>query len=223
MIGVLIVDDQQLLRRGVRLLLETVSDRDHEGAVAVVGEAADGREALAVIARTGPDIVLTDARMPGMDGVALVAACREEFPDLPVIVLTTFDDEPLVRGALAAGAAGFLLKDSSPEALAEAIRAVAAGGLVIDPRVARLAVAPDRRRNTAARTPQGETDALAVLTRAERVVATQVARGSTNAEIAAELVLAEGTVKNYVSALMRKLGARDRTALALGLRDALGP
>lgn len=205
---VVVVDDQQLLRRGLHLLLRTVPD------VEVVAEAADGREALAVIARVSPDVVLTDARMPGMDGIELVAACRAQHPDLPVVVLTTFDDEAIVRGSLTAGAAGFLLKDSSTEALADAIRAVAAGGLVIDPRVARLALAPARGGGESA-------DPLAVLTRAERLVAEQVATGATNAEIADTLVLAEGTVKNHVSSLLHKLGQRDRIALALSLHRVL--
>ena len=123
MTTVLNVDDQQLLRRGLRLLLETVAD---VADIEVVGESADGREALAVLPRLRPDVVLTDARMPGMGGVDLVRACREHHPGLPVVVLTTFDDEALVRDAMASGAAGFLLKDSSPESLADAIRAVAA-------------------------------------------------------------------------------------------------
>jgi DNA-binding NarL/FixJ family response regulator len=120
----------------------------------------------------------------------------------------------VVRGALAAGAAGFLLKDTSTDALAEAIRSVADGGMVIDPRVARIAL---RRPEQGA----GDGDPLAVLTRAERLVAEQLAEGRTNTEIAATLVLAEGTVKNHVSALLRKLEARDRTSLALALYKTL--
>lgn len=205
MIGVLIVDDQQLLRRGLRMLLETTDD------LQVVGEAADGREALALVPRLSPDVVVTDARMPVMDGMQLIAALGEKHPGLPALILTTFDDEEVVRGALAAGAAGFLLKDVSTDRLADAVREVAAGGLVIDPRVARVALAP--------RTPQA--DPLAMLTPTERTVAERVARGMTNGEIAADLVVAEGTVKNHVSALLRKMGARDRTALALTLYQQL--
>lgn len=160
----------------------------------------------------GPDpLVLTDARMPGMDGIALVTAAADRYPDLPVIVLTTFDDDEVVLGSLGAGAAGFLLKDVSPEALADAIRAVARGDAVIDPRVTRTVLRGRRRRTD---------DTLAVLTPTEKVVARQVALGRTNAEIAEELVLAEGTVKNHVSALLRKLDQRDRTSLALTLHRA---
>lgn len=203
---VLLVDDQQLLRRGLSMLLSTVEDLE------IVGEAADGAEALAVLRRTEADVVLTDARMPVMDGIELVARCAELHPGLPVLLLTTFDDDALVQGALAHGASGFLLKDTSTDALADAVRAVVAGGMVIDPRVARAAM----RRGEA-----GD-EALAMLTRTERLVAEQIAEGRTNSEVASALVLAEGTVKNHVSALLRKLGARDRTALALTLHKALG-
>lgn len=208
---VLLVDDQQLLRRGLAMLLSTADGID------VVGQAADGTEALAVLERaqrdgTLPDVVLTDARMPGMDGVELTAACRERWPELPVLMLTTFDDEAVVRGALGAGASGFLLKDTSTDALADALRAVAAGGMVIDPRVARIALSRDAGAGGGA-----GADPLAVLTRTERLVAELVADGRTNAEIASALVLAEGTVKNHVSSLLRKLDQRDRTGLALAL------
>lgn len=205
-VRVVLVDDQQLLRRGLTLLLSTASD------ILVVGEAANGREALAVISTTSPDVVLTDARMPGMDGLELLAACTTDHPELPVIVLTTFDDEQLVRGAVTGGAAGFLLKDSSVETLVEAIHAAAAGGLVIDPRVARAALSRPR--------PEGP-GPLAVLTPVETSVARLVATGATNAEIATGLFLAEGTVKNHVSALLRKLEQRDRTGLALYLARML--
>lgn len=203
---VLLVDDQQLLRQGLSMLLGTVSDLE------VVGEAQHGREALALIPGTRPTVVLTDARMPVMDGVELVAACAEVHPGLPVIVLTTFDDHELVQRALGAGAAGFLLKDTSTDQVAEAIRAVVAGGMVIDPRVARLAMT----------TPPADAGpaALALLTATERLVAERLATGGTNAEIAADLSLAEGTVRNQVSALLRKLNQRDRTALALMLYQA---
>lgn len=205
---VLLVDDQQLLRRGLAMLLSTADGID------VVGQAADGTEALAVLGRERDDVdvLLTDARMPGMDGMELTAACRERWPDLPVLMLTTFDDEAVVRGALGAGASGFLLKDTSTDALADALRAVAAGGMVIDPRVARIALSRDPAGGGAA-----AADPLAVLTRTERLVAELVADGRTNAEIASVLVLAEGTVKNHVSSLLRKLDQRDRTGLALAL------
>ena len=207
-IRVLVVDDQQLLRRGLVMLFGTVDDID------VVAQAAHGAEALAVL-RTGRiDVVLADAKMPVMDGIELVRQCARAHPDLPVLVLTTFDEPDVVQGAVAAGAAGFLLKDTSIETLAEAVRAVAEGGLVIDPRVARLAFASPRDE-------EDESAVLAVLTPTEREVAAMVAEGLTNKEIAARMVLAEGTVKNHVSSLLRKLQASDRTVLALTLYKAL--
>lgn len=211
---VVIVDDQQLMRRGLSMLLGT------EDGLEVVGEAGEGREALAVVATTRPDVVLSDAQMPVMGGVELVTELGRAHPDLPTIILTTFDDEALVRRAIAAGAAGFLLKDSSTDDLVHAIRAVSNGGLVIDPRVARAALT---RPAADAAPTSAETSPVAVLTRAERAVATEVATGATNGEIAATLVIAEGTVKNHVSALLRKLGQRDRTALALLLARYLDP
>ena len=203
-IRVLVVDDQELLRRGLRMLLETEPDID------VVGEAEDGRHALAMIPTTTPDVVLADARMPVLDGLGLVARCGTDHPGLPVLVLTTFDDALLVRSMLSAGAAGFLLKDVSTDVLAQAIRQVVAGGLVIDPRVARAAV---QLPATHAVLPQ--------LSPAERAVAQLVAVGMPNSEIADQLQLAHGTVKNTVSVLLRKLDARDRTALALRLAREL--
>lgn len=204
-IRVVVVDDQQLLRRGLSMLLGT------DDGIEVVGEAGDGHQALTVIAATAPDVVLTDARMPGLDGLGLVAACARRHPDLPVVLLTTFDDEDLVRGAVEGGAAGFLLKDCSVETLGETIRQVVAGGLVIDPRVARTVLS--RRRPDAG--------PLATLTATELQVARLVATGATNIEIAGRLHLAEGTVKNHVSSLLRKLEQRDRTGLALLLTREL--
>lgn len=216
-IRVLFVDDHELLRRGLRLVFETIDD------VTVVGEAGDGREALALIPATAPDVVVSDARMPGLDGLGLVRACAEAHPGLPVLVLTTFEDAALVRELVDAGAAGYVLKDVAPDRLAESVRAVASGGLVLDPRIARHArsvASPGAQPGNAGTAP--ESAPLAILTPTERDVAAEVAEGKTNGEIAAALHLAEGTVKNHVSSLLRKLEARDRTALALRLAKALG-
>ena len=210
---VVVVDEQELMRRGLTMLLGT------EDGVSVVGEAGDGHAALAVIAATAPDIVLTDARMPVMDGVSLAAAVRQAYPELPVVILTTFDDDDLVQRALGAGAAGFLLKDATTEELVLGMRLALKGGLVIDPRVARSAFTTRARGADRATTPP---EPFAVLTRAEQAVARLVATGATNSEIAQTLFLVEGTVKNHVSALLRKLDQRDRTALALLLARYLG-
>jgi len=199
-IRVLIVDDQEILRRGLRMLLEL------EDGIDVVGEAEDGRRALAVVPEVSPDVVLVDARMPVLDGLGFTERCAARHPEIRILVLTTFEDPALVRPILDAGASGFLLKDVSTSGLGDAIRRVTEGGLVIDPRVARAAL--DARRTA------GE---LAGLTDTECAVAGLVAEGRTNAQIAERLHLARGTVKNVVSALLRKLDVSDRTALALRL------
>lgn len=194
----LLIDDHEMLLRGLRLILDT-NDR-----VEVAATTTDGAEALNLARRYNVDVVVTDAAMPGTDGLGVVRTCK---PHVPTLVLTTFDDANLVKDLLDAGASGYLLKDVSPEELANAIVATAQGGLVLDPRIARYT----------AGNPQ-----LAILTPAERSVAEKVARGMSNQEIAGALFLAEGTVKNHVSALLRKLKARDRTVLALRLAKALG-
>lgn len=205
-IRVLLVEDQQLIRRSLSMLLATAEGID------IVAQAPDGETALAELESEQVDVVLTDARMPGIDGVQLAAQCATRYPETPVVVLTSFDDDDLVQSALAAGASGFLLKDTSVDGVSAALHAVVGGGIVIDPRVAKAAM----------HTQSAKQEPLAVLTRAELAVAELVSRGLTNAEIAETLVLAQGTVKNHVSALLRKLGARDRTALALTLYKALG-
>lgn len=203
-VRVLIVDDHEFLRRGLTLVFETLDGVD------LVGEAADGREALARITSCQPEVVLSDARMPVMDGLALVQAMAQRHPDVPVLVLTTFEDAELVGALIDAGASGYLLKDVSAERLEEAIHAVAQGGLVLDPRIAGHLRRQDQDESV-----------LALLTAAERRVGMLVAEGATNTEIAEQLHLATGTVKNHVSALLRKLSAQDRTNLALTLARSL--
>ncbi len=194
MIRVLIVDDQQLLRRGLKLLLAQSPE------IQVVTTCASAAETLVSLHNSEVDVVLADAVMPGMDGPELVEQCRTLWPSLPVIILTTFDDATIVRRSIKAGAAGFLLKDVSPTTLAEAITAAYDGHPYVDPRVAHLLALPSR---------------FAGLTPAEKTVAELVGQGLSNREIAAELHLAEGTVKNHISALLRKTQVPDRTRLAL--------
>ena len=205
MTSVLIVDDQQLLRRGLRMLLST------QPQIEVWGEADSGEQALALLASGQPDVVLSDARMPpGMSGVELTRRISASYPDLPVLILTTFDDQDVVVKAMQAGACGFLLKDISPEQLAAAIMAASKGQVTIDPRVTATALGRE-----------ASSDPLAELTPMERRVAELVAQGMRNQEIAETLVLTVGTVKNHVSSLLRKLGHPDRTALALFLRSTM--
>ena len=194
MIRVLIVDDQQLLRRSLKLLLAQSPE------IQVVTTCASAAETLVSLHNSEVDVVLADAVMPGMDGPELVEQCRTLWPSLPVIILTTFDDATIVRRSIKAGAAGFLLKDVSPTTLAEAITAAYDGHPYVDPRVAHLLALPSR---------------FAGLTPTEKTVAELVGQGLSNREIAVELHLAEGTVKNHISALLRKTQVPDRTRLAL--------
>jgi DNA-binding NarL/FixJ family response regulator len=203
-IRVLIADDQAIVRGGFRMLLESEDD------IEVVGEAEDGVQAVALAHRREADIVLMDVRMPRMDGLEATRALAG--PDVPpeervdVIVVTTFDLDEYVFGALRAGAAGFLLKDAQPDVLVDAIRAVAGGKGLVDPDVTRRLIsrfaelAPDPDRGTA----------LASLSDRERDVLLQVASGASNAEIARALTVEESTVKTHVSAVLSKLGLRSR-------------
>lgn len=198
----MVVDDQELLRRGLRMLL------DSTGEATVVAEARDGEHALALLERTEVDAVLTDVVMPGMGGVELIRRCAERHPGLPVLALTTFDTEAVVTEVLEAGASGLLLKDTSPETIVDAVRTALAGGMHLDPRVTRIALAVQRGASP---------DPLAALTESERQVAVCIADGLANPQIAERLHLAPGTVKNYVSAILRKLDMDDRTQVALAV------
>ncbi len=210
-IRVLLVDDQRLMREGLRTLLELEPDLE------VVGEAGDGEASLEAYAALRPDVVLMDIRMPGMDGVEATRRLRERWPEARVIILTTFDDDAYVFEGLRAGALGYLLKDVSGEELAEAVRRVAAGGALIQPSVARKVVAEFARLAPPAR-PAGE-GLPEPLSEREQEILQLLARGLTNREIATRLHLAEGTVKNYVTSILQKLGVRDRTQAALRARE----
>jgi DNA-binding NarL/FixJ family response regulator len=200
-IKVLIADDQALVRSGFRMILESRDD------LTVVGEAGDGEQALRLVEQTRPDVVLMDVRMPGLDGVAATARLTAR-PDAPkVIILTTYDLEEPLYAALRAGASGFLLKDVRPADLVEAIRVVAGGDALLAPTATRRLL--DRFLVTDV-TPAAPTGSLDRLTEREREVLTLMARGASNAEIADRLVVSETTVKTHVSAVLRKLGVRDR-------------
>ena len=210
-IRVLLVDDQKLMREGLRVLLELEADLD------VVAEAGDGQAALEAYAAHQPDVVLMDIRMPGMDGVEATWRLRERWPQARVIILTTFDDDEYVFEGLRAGALGYLLKDVSGQELAEAVRTVAAGGALIEPSVARKVLAEFARLAPPARPL---TEALPEpLSGREREVLQLLGQGLSNREVAARLSLAEGTVKNYVTGILQKLGVRDRTQAAVRARE----
>ena len=208
---VLLVDDQRLMRDGLRTLLELEPD------MTVAGEAADGEEALVRFRDTRPDVVLMDVRMPGMDGVEATRRLRAMDPEVKVIILTTFDDDEYVFEGLRAGAVGYLLKALSGEELADAIRTVAAGGALIDPAVTRKVVNEFARLAPPARSI--DAGLAEPLSEREKEVLGLVARGLSNREIADELFLAEGTVKNYVTTILQKIGVRDRTQAALRARE----
>lgn len=210
-IRLMIVDDQRLMRQGLRTLLEL------EGGFEIVGEVGDGQAALDAYAELQPDVVLMDIRMPGMDGVEATRRLHERWSNARVIILTTFDDDEYVFEALRVGALGYLLKDLSGQELANAVRTVADGGALIDPSVARRVVAEFARLTPPARSMN---DGLPEpLTERELDVLRLLAEGLSNREIGHKLSLTEGTVKNYVTNVLQKIGARDRTQAALRGRE----
>ena len=210
-IRVLLVDDQRLMREGLQTLLELEPD------LQVAGEARDGQAALDAYATMGPDVVLMDLRMPGMDGVEATRRMREQWPAARVIILTTFDDDASVFEGLRAGALGYLLKDVSGHDLADAVRTVAGGGALIQPSVARRVLAEFARLAPPARPP--DAGLAEPFSEREREIVRLLAAGLSNREIGDRLCLAEGTVKNYVTSILQKLGARDRTQAALRARE----
>jgi DNA-binding NarL/FixJ family response regulator len=200
-IKVLIADDQALVRSGFRMILEARDD------LVVVGEASDGEQAVRLAAQTRPDVVLMDVRMPGTGGVAATAQLTGTADAPKVIILTTYDLEEPLYATLRAGASGFLLKDVRPADLVEAIRVVARGDALLAPTATRRLL--DRFVATDV-TPPRPAGSLDRLTDREREVLALLARGASNAEIGARLVVTEATVKTHVSAILRKLEVRDR-------------
>ena len=212
-VKVLLVDDDALVRAGLRLILSSADDID------VVGETDDGAGAVAAVRQHRPDVVLMDIRMPQMDGITATAALRRLDPPPQVIVLTTFQADEHVVAALRAGASGFLVKDTPPADIINAVRLVAAGDAIVSPSVTRTLLshfgnteASERHRRAAQQ--------LAALTDREREVATAVGAGASNAEIAASLFMSEATVKAHVSRLLSKLDVSNRVQIAILVHDA---
>ena len=201
MLRVLVADDDDLMRAGLRAVLSS------DDTISVIGEAADGREAASCTRALKPDVVLMDVRMPGMDGVTATREIIAAAPDTRILILTTFEDDDYVFGALTAGASGFLLKRTQPEQLIAGIHTIAAGESLLSPSVTRTVI------NRMARQPQPDPASsrrLRLLTPRERDVLELVARGLSNAEIAADLFVEESTVKTHLKRILAKLNLRDR-------------
>ena len=212
-IKVILVDDQMLFREGLGTLLSVHDD------IEVVGEAENGQEALDLVQRLKPDVVLMDVRMPVLDGVAATRKLTQDFPKSRVIMLTTFDDDEYVFEGLRAGAAGYLLKDVPSQKLVEAIRAAAKGDSFLQPSVAAKVVAEFTRMSEKTAVSNPQQSLVEPLSNRELEILAQVATGASNREIAASLFIAEGTVKNHVTNILGKLGVRDRTQAAIKAKE----
>lgn len=209
MIRVLIADDQELIRQSLSFVLDAQAD------IEMVGTASDGREAIELVRKEKPDVVLMDIRMPEIDGVECTRLIKSAYPQIKVIILTTFDDDEYVFGALRYGASGYLLKGVSVKELADAVREVVRGGSIIMPGVASKALemfARMARGSMQIAIDEKQTDDLQ---ENEWRVIREVGCGKSNKEIAAALCLSEGTVRNYLSSVLSKLDLRDRTQLAI--------
>ncbi|RSM59948.1 DNA-binding response regulator [Kibdelosporangium aridum] len=211
-IRVLLADDEQLLRAGVRLVLRHAED------IEVAAEAEDGAQAVEMACRLGVDVVLMDIRMPGMDGLAALDQIIAKAPAVHVVMLTTFGEHDYIARALRAGAAGFILKDTGPQELIQAVRAAAHGGAILSPRITREIINEylngDEGRTAEARRLVG------TLTEREREVLVMIGLGASNADAARRLYMGEGTVKTYVSRILSKLGCANRVQAAIIAHDA---
>ncbi|WP_298406217.1 response regulator transcription factor [uncultured Chloroflexus sp.] len=210
MIRILLADDQTLVRQGIQTLLDLEED------LIVVGAAANGQQALTMVEQMQPDVVLMDVRTPVMDGVAATGEITKRWPHIGVIILTTFDDDEYVIEGLKAGARGYMLKDADSSEIVEAVRIVARGEALIQPSITRKVLAEFTRlagRGAPAMLPLAEP-----LTEREMDVLRGIATGQSNREIADQLCISEGTVKNHVSSLLAKLAVRDRTQAIIRAR-----
>ncbi|MBR0287422.1 MAG: response regulator transcription factor [Selenomonadaceae bacterium] len=209
MIKVLIADDQELIRESLKIILDVNSD------IKVVGLAEDGRKVLDLLNKTLPDIILMDIRMPELDGVQCTKAVKKKFPDVKIIILTTFDDDEYVFYALKYGASGYLLKGCSVQELTSAIYTVMNGGSILNQGVITKVVKLFNQLAQTSITPELDNRDVKNLNRTERSIASLVGRGLSNKEIAETLFLSEGTIRNALSCALSKLNLRDRTQLAI--------
>lgn len=209
MVKVLIVDDQELIRESLKIVLSTHDD------IQVVGVAGDGFEVLDILKRKKVDVILMDIRMPRMDGVYCTKAVKEQYPETKIIILTTFDDDDFVFSALRYGASGYLLKGVGMEELYQAILTVDNGGAMINPDIATKVFSMFSRMSQNNYSIQVDETSLDDISKPEWRVIQQVGFGLSNKEIAQKLFLSEGTVRNYLSSILSKLDLRDRTQLAI--------
>jgi DNA-binding NarL/FixJ family response regulator len=211
-VRVLLCDDQALVRDGFRMILDSEDDVD------VVGEAAEGREAVELTKRLLPHVVLMDVRMPGMNGIEATQRILQSGVDSRVLILTTFDIDEYVYEALRAGASGFLLKDVTAQQLVEGVRVIAAGEALLAPTVTKRLL--DRFASALPGEDDGPPPGLSSLTERELEILTQLAKGLSNAELGATLYLSEPTIKTHLSSIFRKLGVRDRVQAVIAAYEA---
>lgn len=209
MIKVLIADDQELIRESLNIVLS--SNRDME----VIGTVSDGKEVLEAIKKEKPNVILMDIRMPNMDGVECTRLVKEKYPDIFIIILTTFDDDEYVFGALKYGASGYLLKGISMKSLTSSIRTVVSGKAMINPEITDKVVKLFNQMAQSNYSIQVNEKHTESLTKTEWKVIQKIGCGLSNKEIAGELNLSEGTVRNYLSSILAKMGLRDRTQVAI--------
>ncbi|MGN0356131.1 MAG: response regulator [Muricoprocola sp.] len=209
MIKVLVADDQELIRQSLQIVLNSKED------IEVTDTVADGQEVIRSIRKNKPDVVLMDIRMPKMDGVQCTKIIKENYPEVKIIILTTFDDDEYVYNALKYGASGYLLKGISMNELENAIKTVYSGRAMINPDIATKVLKLFSRMAQADYTIPVEQKGIEELTKTERKIIAQVGKGAKNKEIAETLSLSDGTVRNYLSTILNKLNLRDRTQLAI--------
>ena len=209
MIKVLIADDQELIRESLGIVLGANPDME------ITGMASDGQSVLSMIKKEKPDVILMDIRMPGMDGVGCTRIVKEKYPDIYIIILTTFDDDEYVYGALKYGASGYLLKGISMKELASAIRTVVSGRAMINPEITDKVVKLFNQMAKSNYSIQVDDKMTEDLTKTEWKVIQKIGCGLSNKEISVDLALSEGTVRNYLSSILSKLDLRDRTQLAI--------
>ena len=209
MIKVLIADDQELIRESLGIVLGANPDME------ITGMASDGQSVLSMIKKEKPDVILMDIRMPGMDGVECTRVVKEKYPDIYIIILTTFDDDEYVYGTLKYGASGYLLKGISMKELASAIRTVVSGRAMINPEITDKVVKLFNQMAKSNYSIQVDDKMTEDLTKTEWKVIQKIGCGLSNKEISVDLALSEGTVRNYLSSILSKLDLRDRTQLAI--------